>query len=109
MKFEVFKSKSGEFYFNLHAKNGQKILSSEGYSSKSGCLSGIESVRKNAASADNFEVHTSKDGSVYFTLKSPNGQVIGKSEMYQSKSGLSGGIESVQANAPSAPVVERED
>ena len=106
MKFEIFKAKNGEFYFSLFAKNGQKILGSEGYSSKAACLNGIESVRKNAASEENFETKTSKDGSFFFNLKSPNGQVIGKSEMYQSKSGVTGGIESVQANAPEAPVVE---
>ena len=107
MKFEVFKAKNGEYYFSLHAKNGQKILGSEGYSSKAACLNGIESVRKNSASADNFETQTSKDGSFYFTLKSPNGQVIGKSEMYSSKSGLTNGIASVQENAPGAPVEEK--
>jgi len=109
MKFEVFKAKNGDFYFSLFAKNGQKILGSEGYSSKAGCMNGIESVRKNAASVDNFEVKTAKDGRTYFSLKSSNGQVIGKSQMYKSRSGLKGGIDSVQANAPGASVVERED
>ncbi|MBK7408214.1 MAG: YegP family protein [Saprospirales bacterium] len=109
MKFEVFKGKNGEFYFSLFAKNGQKILGSEGYSSKAACMNGVESVRKNAASADNFEVKTASDGRTYFNLKASNGQSIGKSQMYKSRSGLKGGIESVQANAASAPVVERED
>ncbi|MCB9284206.1 MAG: YegP family protein [Lewinellaceae bacterium] len=108
MKFEVFKSKNGEFYFSLFAKNGQKILGSEGYSSKAACMNGVESVRKNAASADNFEVKTASDGRMFFNLKSTNGQVIGKSQMYKSRSGLKGGIDSVQANAPGAPVEERE-
>ena len=51
-KFEVYVDKAGEFRFRLLAKNGQNIAASEGYASKSGCMNGIESVRKNAADAD---------------------------------------------------------
>ena len=46
------------------------------------------------------------DGSPFFNLKATNGQVIGKSEMYSSKSACENGIESVKKNAPEAEVVE---
>lgn len=36
-KFVIKKRSNGEFQFNLHAGNGQVILSSEGYASKAGC------------------------------------------------------------------------
>lgn len=48
-KFEIFVDKAGEYRFNLKAKNGEIILSSEGYKAKASCENGIESVRKNAA------------------------------------------------------------
>ena len=51
-KFEIYKDKAGEFRFRLKATNGQIIAVSEGYTSKSSCMNGIESVRKNAADAD---------------------------------------------------------
>ena len=51
-KFEVYTDKGGEFRFRLKATNGQIIAVAEGYTSKSSCLNGIESVRKNAADAD---------------------------------------------------------
>ena len=51
-KFEVYADKGGEFRFRLKATNGQIIAVSEGYTSKSSCMNGIESVRKNAADAD---------------------------------------------------------
>lgn len=51
-KFEVYTDKAGEFRFRLKAGNGEIILTGEGYKAKSGCLNGIESVRKNAADAD---------------------------------------------------------
>ena len=47
-KFEVYADKAGEFRFRLKAKNGQIVAASEGYSALKSCLSGIESVRKNA-------------------------------------------------------------
>jgi len=50
-KFEVYKDKGGEFRFRLKAKNGQVIAVSEGYTSKAGCLNGVESVKENAPEA----------------------------------------------------------
>ena len=47
-KFEWFKDKAGKFRFRLLAANGEIIATSEGYSSKDGCVNGIESVKKNA-------------------------------------------------------------
>ena len=50
-KFELYKDARGEFRFRLKAGNGEIIATSEGYSSKSACLIGIESVKKNAPEA----------------------------------------------------------
>jgi uncharacterized protein YegP (UPF0339 family) len=60
-KFVISRRKNEEFQFNLKADNGQVILSSEGYSNKSGCLNGIESVKKNASSDANLERKSSKN------------------------------------------------
>ncbi len=49
-KFEVYVDKAGEFRFRLKAKNGQIIVTGEGYKAKSSCLNGIESIRKNSDS-----------------------------------------------------------
>ena len=49
-KFELYLDKREEYRFRLKATNGEIILSSESYKQKSGCLNGIESVRKNADS-----------------------------------------------------------
>jgi len=50
-KYEVFQDKSGEYRFRLKARNGEIILSSEGYKKKESCLNGVESVKKNAPEA----------------------------------------------------------
>ncbi len=51
-KFEVYTDKKGEFRFRLKAGNGQIIATGEGYKAKTGCLNGIESIKKNAPTAD---------------------------------------------------------
>ncbi len=103
-KFEVNTDKSGEFRFNLKAANGQVILSSEGYTTKSACENGMESVRKNSQDDARFERKEAKNGKHYFNLKASNGQVIGSSQMYVDTSGMENGIESVKKNAPDAGV-----
>jgi len=55
-KFEVYKDKSGEFRFRLKAANGQVIATSEGYKTKASCMNGIDSVKKNAPSAEVVEL-----------------------------------------------------
>ena len=51
-KFELKKSKSGQYYFVLKAANGEVIAQSEQYTTKSAAKHGIESVQKNAAAAN---------------------------------------------------------
>ncbi|MBE0522761.1 MAG: YegP family protein [Methanosarcinales archaeon] len=55
-KFEVFTDRSGEFRFRLKSPNGQIIAQSQAYKSKAGCMTGIESVKKNAPIAEIIEV-----------------------------------------------------
>ena len=49
-KFEVYADKRGEFRFRLKSRNGEIILTGEGYVSKDGCKNGIDSIRRNADS-----------------------------------------------------------
>lgn len=103
--FEVYQSESTQkFHFRLKAGNGEIIFTGQGYKAKADCLNGVESVKKNCVTDDNFEVKEASDGRGYFTLKATNGQVIGQSQMYKSDSGLKNGIASIQKNAPGAEV-----
>lgn len=105
-KFELKQSSNGKYHFNLKAGNGQIILSSEMYESRSAAENGIESVSKNAGDDARYERKESSNGKPYFNLKASNGQVIGKSEMYESTSAMENGIASVKSNAPGAPTVD---
>jgi hypothetical protein len=102
-KFEISKSKNGKFMFNLKAGNGQVILTSQMYDSKTDATQGIESCKTNAAVDERFASAASTSGQPYFSLKAANGQVIGRSEMYASEVARDNGIASVKTNAPQAP------
>ena len=105
-KFELKKSASGQFMFNLKAANGQVILTSELYREKGAALDGIASVRKHAGADANYEVKASAKGQPFFVLKAVNGQTIGKSEMYSSAAAMKKGIASVKANAADAAIAD---
>ena len=47
-KFEIFKTKDGQFRFRLKAGNYEPVLASESYKAKDSCKNGIASVKKNA-------------------------------------------------------------
>lgn len=105
-KFEIDSRSNGDFQFHLKAGNGLVILTSQGYSSKIACQTGIESVRVHSADAGNFHSKTAKDASPYFNVVAGNGQVIGTSQMYSDDSARDNGIRSVMENAPDATVVD---
>ena len=103
-KYDLKKTDSGKFMFNLKAGNGEIILTSQLYTTKDAAENGIESCRTNSPNDDSYERLDAKNGDPYFNLKAGNGQVIGRSEMYSSASSRDNGIESVKKNGPEARV-----
>lgn len=109
MKFEIWKSpKNKKFYFNLKAKNGQVILTSQGYANKAGVKNGVASVQKNCSDEASFEKKVAKNGKFHFNLLSSNKKIVGTSQMYASQATMNAGINSVQRVAPVASVHEIE-
>lgn len=103
-KFEMLKSKKGQFYFRLKAANGQVILTSEQYQTKASVQAGITSVKANAKKDDRFERKSSSGGQPYFVLMAANGEPIGSSQMYKSTSSMENGIASVKKSSSQAVV-----
>lgn len=95
-KFETFKGEDSKFYFHLRADNGQIVLQSQGYSSKSAADKGTASVKQNGVDASSFDISQGVDGQHYFRLLAANHQVIGRSEMYATKSGAIAGAATVR-------------
>lgn len=103
-KFEVFRSTvNTQFYFRLRSRNGEPILSSEGYYSKQSCYNGIASVKYNAPYDNQY---LRRDGYLNYTfnLVSTNGEIVGRSENYTTASARENGIEAVKRDAPGAPI-----
>ncbi|MBT8263832.1 MAG: DUF1508 domain-containing protein, partial [Muriicola sp.] len=57
-KFVIKKTKTGKLKFDLKAQNGQVILSSQSYKSRSGCKNGINSVMKNSKEDKRYDRKT---------------------------------------------------
>jgi uncharacterized protein len=105
-KFVKKTGKNGVYFFNLKSGNGETILMSEMYSTKAARDNGIESVQNNCTNDNRFDRKQSANLKSYFTLKAANGQVIGTSEMYESKAGMEKGIESTKVNGTTKTIVE---
>jgi uncharacterized protein YegP (UPF0339 family) len=103
-KIQIKKQTNNHFRFIMKAGNGQTILTSESYRTKDACLSGIESLRTNAADPKNYEFKKSFNQKHFFNLLNDNGEMIGSSEMYESSSGRDVGIGLVKVNAPIAVI-----
>lgn len=103
-KFVISKDNANQYRFNLKAGNGEIILTSEGYTTKTSCETGIASVRTNSQIDERFERREASNGRPYFNLKASNGQIIGTSEIYSNNSARETGIASVKSNAPTANV-----
>jgi len=103
-KFQIFKAVNNEYRFRLKSNNGEIILSSEGYTAKQSCNTGIQSVKTNAPNNSNYDKKSSRNGEPYFVLKANNGEIIGTSEMYSSTYARDNGIEAVKRDAPLATI-----
>lgn len=93
--FQVFRGLDKQYYFHLRANNGEIVLQSEGYVSRSGAVSGQASVSLNGKDARRFVLIEAISGEWYFVLKAGNGQTVAKSETYSSKSNATAAIKSI--------------
>lgn len=102
--FELSKSSDGQFRFVLKAGNGETILTSELYTSKSAAENGIASVRTNSPLDERYEKKTASNGKYHFNLKAGNHQVIGSSQLYATEQSRDRGIASVKTNGSTQTV-----
>lgn len=124
--FIIKKTNTG-FNFSLIASNKQKIaVSSQVYTTKSACKTGMASIAKNAekcikenriedktlknptaCSCPKFEVYLDKAGEFRYRLIATNGESIAMSEEgYKTKAGCIKGMQSVATNAINAEIID---
>ena len=101
-QFELKQSTDGRYLFNLKAGNGEIVLTSSIHDTKESATAAIAAVRASVTRDANFERKVGTNEQPYFVLRSPGGDVLGRSEMYSSTRAMEGGINSVVRNAPGA-------
>jgi len=94
-RFDTFEGSAGQFYFNLHAKNGEVVLSSEGYTTESAALNGTFSVAEAGLDTNNFEIREASNGGAYLVLKAGNHQIVAVSEVYANKSNATAAMNAI--------------
>lgn len=105
-KYEIFLGKDQQYYFHLKAANGEIILASEAYTQKHNAEKAVESVRVNSQFDMNYLDQVAKDGRDYFVLRADNHEIIGTSQMYQSKQARDKGKDSVKTNGLTSSVYD---
>jgi hypothetical protein len=100
-RFQVSESSDGRYHFNLHAANGEIVLSSQSYSTEASAFNGTFSVADSGLDIDNYDINqTSSANGYYFNLKASNGKIIGTSEVYSTKSNAKRAAESITELLP---------
>ena len=96
------------YYFELFASNGEKLLTSEEYTTYEGAVNAVETHKTNIAK-DNFRITITKSGDYLFKLLSGNGQLLCVGEHYKTRSRCENAVESVKRFSQSAPVFKNSD
>jgi uncharacterized protein len=105
-RFQVFHGLDGRYYFHLRADNGEIVLQSQGYTRRSSALDGTSSVRTNGPDANRYQVRDAANGQAYFVLIAANGQVIGVSETYASRSNAERAVGQVSALLSGTAIID---
>ncbi len=103
-KYEIYEQ-DGMYYIKLKANNAQVLFISQGYSSKAGAKSGLETIKK-AISEERFTVAKDKQNRYQFNLYSSTNQLILTGETYPAKASCVSAINSVRKFAAKAKIVE---
>ncbi len=93
------------YYFELFASNGEKLLTSEEYTTYNGVINGI-STHKNNIERNNFRISLTKRGDYIFKLLNANEQLLCLGEHYKTRRRCESAVESVKRFAKTAPIMD---
>lgn len=99
------KSEEELYFFELHASNGEKLLTSEEYTSYNGALRGIQTHKTNILKG-NFRITVSKRGEYIFKLLSGKNMLLCLGESYATKARCESAIASTKRFAETAIIDE---
>ena len=93
------------FFFELHASNGERLLTSEEYTTYNGAIRGIQTHKNNIAKG-NFRITISKRGEYIFKLLSGKNMLLCMGEGYPTKARCESAIASTKRFAETAVIDE---
>lgn len=96
------------YYFELYANNGEKLLTSEEYTTYVGAVNGIATHKKNIESG-NFRITLTKRGDYIYKLLNGNGQLLCLGEHYKTRRLCMNAVESVKRFSANSPVFTEEN
>ena len=92
------------YYFALYANNGEKLLSSEEYTTYEGAVNGVATHKKNIESG-NFRITLTKRGDYIYKLLNGNGQLLCLGEHYKTRRLCQNAVDSVKRFAANSPTL----
>lgn len=101
----LFNEATNKFRFNVHAKNGQIVLSSEQYTTEAAAFNGAFAVQAEGTETTHYALKQNSAGGWYFNLAAQNNQIIGTSQQYTTKAAAEAGIKSLQTFLPTVTVL----
>ncbi len=93
---EVHNDKDSNYRFSLKAKSGHTLLNSIDFTDKIQMNEAIKALGVTAITRNHFERKTNHAGQFLFNLKDDNGNLIGRSQLYDSEMGMENGMENLQ-------------
>lgn len=104
----VIEKFNGEFSWDLKASNGQILCQAEGYTSKAGVQSSIESFKKNVETGS-FKIIKDKNENYHYKLYTASGRVAAVGETYNSKQLAESAVVSVVSYYKNSELTEKQD
>ena len=101
----LFNESTNKYRFNVHAKNGAIVLSSEQYTTEAAAFNGAFAVQAAGTTDAAYTLKQNSAGGFYFTLSADNGQIIGVSEQYTTRAAASSTITSLKSFLPTITVL----
>lgn len=93
-KVDLWKSEDGQYRFHVVSGNGRILLTSEGYTGRTGALNGLFSVLDNGVDPAMYSLNKTQTGKYSLHLRAGNNETIGFTQAYSTKSSATRAITS---------------
>jgi uncharacterized protein YegP (UPF0339 family) len=104
-RVEFHRGETGQYRFNVHAKNGQIVLSSEQYTTEAAAVNGAVAVQTVGKDASAYSLQQNASKGWYFTVSADNGQIVGVSQQYTTKAAAQSAITSLKSFLPDVSIL----